>query len=71
MTIHFLNNALAVIVTHFKIDEQLVAGAEKGGEANIPMLLGQLVLSGGLFALTFSWYMRLTQTSVPDEEQKA
>lgn len=71
MTIHFLNNAFAVIVTHFKIDERLVAGVERGGEANLPMLLSQLVISGGLFALTFSWYMRLTRNSVADDEQKA
>ncbi|HCA81181.1 MAG TPA: hypothetical protein DEP53_15730 [Bacteroidetes bacterium] len=61
MTVHFLNNALAVVITHFNVDEKLVAGAEKGAEANILMLLTQLVLALTLFGLTFSWYWRLTK----------
>lgn len=61
MTIHFLNNGLAVVVTHFNIDEKLVAGAEKGVEANLLMLLTQLVLGLVLFGLTFTWYWRLTK----------
>ncbi len=65
MTVHFLNNALAVIVTHFNMDDRLVAGAEKGAEANILMLLAQLVLSVALFGLTFSWYWRLTKKPSP------
>lgn len=65
MTIHFLNNGLAVVVTHFSIDDKLVAGADKGMEANVPMLLTQLVLSLALFGLTFSWYWRLTKQPAP------
>lgn len=61
MTVHFLNNALAVVITHFNVDEKLVAGAEKGAEANMLMLLTQLVLALTLFSLTFSWYWRLTK----------
>jgi membrane protease YdiL (CAAX protease family) len=61
MTIHFLNNGLAVVVTHFNIDDKLVAGADKGVEANLLMLLTQLVLGLTLFGLTFSWYWRLTK----------
>jgi len=61
MTVHFLNNALAVVVTHFNMDEKLVAGADKGAEANILMLLTQLVLALTLFGVTFSWYWRLTK----------
>lgn len=61
MTVHFLNNGLAVVVAHFKIDDKLVAGADKGAEANILMLLSQLVLALTLFGLTFSWYWRLTK----------
>jgi len=70
MTVHFLNNALAVMVTYLSAEDSMVAGVEKGGEVNIVMLLAQLVFSLALFGLTFSWYVRLTKRPLPGEESQ-
>lgn len=60
MTVHFLNNVLAVIITYFRMDEALVIGGGKAAEAPLPAVLGQLGLFLGLFLVAFSNYWRLT-----------
>ncbi|HAL55184.1 MAG TPA: hypothetical protein DCP63_01580 [Bacteroidetes bacterium] len=60
MTVHFLNNVTAVVVAYFKMDEELILGAPKGGEANIPGVLSQLFLFLVLFVVAFISYLRTT-----------
>ncbi|MEX1276475.1 MAG: CPBP family intramembrane glutamic endopeptidase [Bacteroidota bacterium] len=60
MTIHFLNNVLAVIVSYFRMDEDMVLGGGKASEAYLPAVFGQLGLFVGLFLVAFSLYWRFT-----------
>ena len=60
MTVHFLNNALAVVVTYFQVDDKMVIGATKGIDINTSSLLAQMFLFVMLFVVTFSSYLRLT-----------
>ncbi len=60
MTVHFLNNALAVVVTYFQVDDKMVIGATKGTDINTASLLAQMVLFLMLFVVSFSSYLRLT-----------
>lgn len=69
MTVHFLNNVLAVIVNYFRMDETLVLGAEKATEAPLLMVFGQLGLFVGLFLVAFSSYWRFAGKRGDDEEK--
>jgi membrane protease YdiL (CAAX protease family) len=60
MTVHFLNNALAVVVTYFQVDDNMVIGGTKGTDFNMASMLAQLVLFVILFGVSFSSYLRLT-----------
>jgi hypothetical protein len=60
MTVHFLNNALAVVVTYFEVDDKMVIGATKGTDINTASLLAQMLLFVMLFVVSFSSYLRLT-----------
>ena len=60
MTVHFLNNALAVVVTYFQMDDKMVIGATKGNDINTASLLAQMFLFLMLFVVSFSSYLRLT-----------
>ena len=60
MTVHFLNNALAVVVTYFQMDDKMVIGATKGNDINTASLLAQMILFLMLFVVSFSSYLRLT-----------
>ena len=60
MTMHFLNNALAVVVTYFQMDDKMMIGATKGTDINTASLLAQMFLFLMLFVVSFSSYIRLT-----------
>jgi membrane protease YdiL (CAAX protease family) len=60
MTLHFLNNALAVVVAFYQMDDKMVVGATQGEGINTAAILAQLFLFSALFAVTFSSYLRLT-----------
>ena len=60
MTVHFLNNALAVVVFFFHVDDKMVIGAAKGLDINIAAILAQLFLFSMLFVVAFSSYLRVT-----------
>lgn len=60
MTVHFLNNTLAVVVTFFQVDDKMVIGATKGVDINIAAILAQLFLFSMLFVVAFSSYLRVT-----------
>ena len=60
MTVHFLNNALAVVVNYFQMDDKMVIGATKGNDINNVSLLAQMFLFLMLFIVSFSSYLRLT-----------
>ncbi len=62
MTVHFLNNVLAVIVAYFRMDDQMVLGATDGSDINMPMILAQLFLFVALFTVSFSSYLRVTSS---------
>jgi uncharacterized protein len=67
MTVHFLNNALAVVVTYFQVDDKMVIGATKGTDINTTSLLAQMVLFLMLFVVSFSSYLRLTSDLQVDD----
>jgi len=60
MTLHFLNNALAVVVSFFHVDDKMVIGASDGADINIAAILAQLFLFSMLFVVAFSSYLRVT-----------
>ncbi|MBF8294032.1 MAG: hypothetical protein HW389_577 [Bacteroidetes bacterium] len=60
MTVHFLNNTLAVVVSFFHVDDKLVIGATEGADINIVAILAQLFLFSMLFVVAFSSYLRVT-----------
>jgi hypothetical protein len=60
MTVHFLNNALAIVVTFFQMDDKMVLAATKGDEINTSAVLAQLLLFSMLFIVSFTSYLRLT-----------
>ena len=60
MTVHFLNNALAVVVTYFQMDDKMVIGATKGIDINTVSLVAQMFLFLMLFGVSFASYLRLT-----------
>ncbi|MBM4159575.1 MAG: CPBP family intramembrane metalloprotease [Ignavibacteria bacterium] len=62
MTVHFLNNVLAVVVAYFRMDDQMVLGATEGSDINMPMILAQLFLFLALFTVSFSSYLRVTSS---------
>jgi uncharacterized protein len=67
MTVHFLNNAIAVVVTYFQMDDKMVIGATKGADINTASMLAQMVLFVMLFVVSFSSYLRLTTDVASDE----
>ena len=72
MTVHFLNNALAVVVSFFQMDDKMLIGATKGEDINTQAILIQLFLFSMLFIVTFSSYLRLTNerhTNPPDDRE--
>jgi membrane protease YdiL (CAAX protease family) len=60
MTVHFLNNGLAVVVSFFQMDDKMVIGATKGVDINPAAILAQLFLFSMLFVVAFSSYLRAT-----------
>jgi uncharacterized protein len=60
MTVHFLNNGLAVVLTYFRLDDSMVIGATKGSDVNSASMIAQLVLFTMLFVVSFSSYLRST-----------
>ncbi len=60
MTVHFLNNGLAVVVSFFQMDDKMVIGATKGIDINPGAILAQLFLFSMLFVVAFSSYLRAT-----------
>jgi membrane protease YdiL (CAAX protease family) len=60
MTVHFLNNGLAVVVAYFQMDDKMVIGATKGVDINAAAILAQLFLFSMLFVVAFSSYLRAT-----------
>ncbi|MGA3244721.1 MAG: CPBP family intramembrane glutamic endopeptidase [Bacteroidota bacterium] len=60
MTVHFLNNGLAVVVSFFQMDDKMVIGATKGVDINSAAILAQLFLFSMLFVVAFSSYLRAT-----------
>ncbi|MEK6757338.1 MAG: type II CAAX endopeptidase family protein, partial [Bacteroidota bacterium] len=62
MTVHFLNNVLAVIVVYFQMDDQMLIGASKGPDVNMPAIIAQLFLFIALFVVSFSSYLRATSS---------
>lgn len=60
MTVHFLNNAIAVIVAFFQMDDKMIIGATRGTDVNLPSILAQLFLFLMLFVVSFSSYLQLT-----------
>jgi uncharacterized protein len=68
MTVHFLNNALAVVVTYFELDDKMVIGATKGIDINTASMLAQMLLFVMLFVVTFSSYLRLTSDVATNED---
>jgi membrane protease YdiL (CAAX protease family) len=60
MTVHFLNNVMAVVVAYFAVDDKMIIGATKGPDVNTSAILVQLFLFAALFVLSFSSYLRLT-----------
>lgn len=60
MTVHFLNNGLAVVVSFFQVDDKMVIGATKGDDINHAAILAQLLLFSMLFIVSFVSYWRAT-----------
>jgi membrane protease YdiL (CAAX protease family) len=60
MTVHFLNNALAVVGSFFHGDDKMVIGAATEADINIAAILAQLFLVSMLFVVAFSSYLRVT-----------
>jgi membrane protease YdiL (CAAX protease family) len=69
MTVHFLNNSLAVIVSFFRMDDKMLIGATKGEDINMPLILAQVFLFSMLFVVTFSSYLRLTNDLHSSEDK--
>ncbi len=69
MTAHFLNNVLAVIVAHFRMEDELVLSGTRAADAHLPAIFSQLVLFLALFLLSFSLYWRLTSHLDQSKEQ--
>jgi hypothetical protein len=68
MTVHFLNNGLAVVISYFNLDDKMVAGAENVTAPNIPTVLSQLVLFLMLFLVAYTSYLRSTKEQPPDAQ---
>ncbi len=60
MSMHFLNNSLAVVVSFFQMDDKMVIGATKGVDINSAAILAQLFLFTMLFVVAFTSYLRAT-----------
>jgi len=60
MTVHFLNNALAVVVNFFQMDDPMVIGATKGPDINTASMVAQMFFFLMLFVVSFASYLRLT-----------
>jgi len=60
MSLHFLNNGLAVVVSFFQMDDKMVLGAAKGVEINPAAIIAQLFLFSMLFVVSFTSYLRVT-----------
>ena len=68
MTLHFLNNGLAIVVSYFNMDDKMVLGATKGVDINPAAIVAQLFLFSMLFVVSFSSYLRATaDLQVPDD----
>jgi hypothetical protein len=71
ITMHFLNNALAVVVTYFQMDDKMVIGATKGADINTASLLAQMILFVMLFVVSFSSYLRLTSDVQTNDDRRS
>lgn len=60
MTVHFLNNGLAVVVSFFQMDDKMVIGATNGVDSNPAAIVAQLFLFSMLFVVAFTSYLRAT-----------
>lgn len=60
MTAHLVNNALAVIVVYFNMEEEMFIGGRKDLDPNIPAILSELFLFVVLFVVSFVAYVRAT-----------
>ena len=70
MTVHFLNNGLAVVVSFFEMDDKMVIGATKGDNINHAAILAQLLLFSMLFIVSFSSYLRSTNDIHPPADRE-
>lgn len=71
MTLHFLNNALAVIVIYFHIEDDLIMGSNSGVRSTEsgPLVI-QLVLLLILFAVTMMGYHKSTILAKNQKDQR-
>ncbi|MCI0707416.1 MAG: CPBP family intramembrane metalloprotease [Ignavibacteriae bacterium] len=70
MTAHFVNNALAVIVAYFGMDDEAIVGMGTEAEPTTSVVLIQLVMFVMFFALSFLAYLRATAESPEKGEQE-
>ena len=63
MTAHFFNNGLAVLVSYFSMDDELILGASKQSEMNLQIVVLQFVVYLLLFLTVFLAYLRATYRS--------
>ncbi|MGH2568844.1 MAG: hypothetical protein ACRDGA_10935, partial [Bacteroidota bacterium] len=67
MTAHFLNNALAVIVVYFGMEEEQLVSMGSAIEPTTSSVLLQLILFSLLFVLSLFAYLRSTIERVEGE----
>lgn len=70
MTAHFLNNALAVIVVYFGMDEEKMVTIGDVVQPTTPAVILQLILFSMLFLLSLMAYLRATADSSYNEPQE-
>jgi membrane protease YdiL (CAAX protease family) len=70
MTAHFLNNALAVIVVFFGMDEEKMVTMGDVVQPTTPAVILQLILFSMLFLLSLMAYLRATAESSQSESQE-
>jgi membrane protease YdiL (CAAX protease family) len=70
MTVHFVNNALAVIAVYFGLNDETFLTGMSGVSANDSLLLSQLVLYVLFFAFCFVAYLRVTRSGTDIEENE-
>ena len=67
ITAHFVNNALAVLVVYFSMDDEMILGADKNGNQEMGIVLVQFVVYGLLFFAAFMAYLRTSARRVEME----